>query len=159
MTDPLRNDTVKAVLLLDCCTGISHFSSTSLSDNEPRYNAQMKVTRRQTTQNISVIMHSLPSGVAIENAVGCRCTPRFFEFQVRTAEVSQIVANYADPSPHKYLNPHIPKAQLAVTLKHGISDNKERACLHCKHFIKPTYKFITTTIILPGRNDNMIKMS
>jgi hypothetical protein len=138
--------TKRSLLLWDCCTDISHFSSTSVSDNEPRYNAYIKVIRRHNR----IYHYALTSiwcrdwewvGVQLYSAVS-RITG--------TADTSQILTNSADPSPHKYLNPHIPKAQLAVTLTHGISANKELTCLHLKTLLKPVYRFITTPIICPA---------
>ena len=76
-----------------------------------------------------------------------------------TADTSQILTNSADPSPNKYLNPHVPKLQLAVPLKPRISANKELTCLRCKDFIKTDTQIYYNPNYLPSRNDSMIKTS
>jgi len=65
-----------------------------------------------------------------------------------TADTLQTLTNSADPSLHIHLNPHNSKAQLAVTLKHGISANKKLTCLHCKDFIKNRYILLSVGLIM-----------
>ena len=74
-----------------------------------------------------------------------------------TADTSQNLTTSADLSPHKYLNPQIPKAKLAVTLKHGISAKRNllvyivnTSLNRCTVYYNRTY--------LPSSNYSMIKI-